>query len=160
MFFVVFTSASLLSAGGCNKGLEPPPASQVASISGRVHFVSPWPAKASVHVLELVLVQPAAPFADSTLIKGLNTTVIPLASLNYLSGDTNYSYSGIKPGTYNYLGVAQLFDTNVYRDWRVVGFSHDARDSAIGYTIHAGDAITNADVYVNFDSLPRSPFTK
>jgi hypothetical protein len=132
----------------------------MTSISGKVHFVSPWPKKDSVRRLELVLIQPGAPFSVTTLIKGFGTTVLPLAQLNYLSSDTTFLYPGINPGTYNYLGVAQLFDTNVYRDWRVVGFAHDSKDSATSYTIHAGEAITNADVYVNFDSLPRSPFTK
>lgn len=150
----------LCIVASCDKGLAPPPAAVVTSISGRVSFSGTWPRRDSVRALELVLVQPSAPFADSTLIQGLNTTVIPLVALNYNSSDTAYRYIGIKPDTYHYLGVAQLFDTNVFRDWRVVGFAHDANDSARAFVLHAGDAITGADVHVNWDSLPRQPFLK
>jgi len=99
------------------------------------------------------------PFADSTLFKGLNTTVLPI-SLNYGSGDTTFIYDNLKPGIYGYLGVAQLTGKDILNDWKVVGFAHDALDSAIAFDLHSGEHIQNVDITVRFDSLPRQPFTK
>ena len=141
----------------CNDGLAPPPKNP--TLSGTVHFAKHWPPADSVNILAVVLVQPNPPFADSTLISGLNTTVLPF-TLNYLSSDTTYQFS-VKPGTYGYLGVAQNYNKlDLFHAWNVVAFAHNAQDSTRSFVLMPGDAITGVDLYVNFDSLPRQPFIK
>jgi hypothetical protein len=155
LFLSILISALYM---GCDKGLEPPAVPvgvAQATISGKIHFPGRWPRKDSVVGLFLVLIQPAPPYLESTLISGINTTVLPI-QLNYLSSDTSYAYA-VKVQKYSYLGVAQLYGANTTADWHIVGFAHDALDSAISFDVTPG-AQLKADITVNFDSLPRQPF--
>jgi len=142
----------------CNAGLSPAAPDTMATLSGTVHFPKRWPAKDSVNIIVLVLVKPSPPFSDTSLIAGLNTTVLPF-TLNYLSSDTAYQYI-VPAGSYGYLGVAVNYDkNNILTAWHVVGFAHDSRDSATVFNLVGGSVVRGVDVFVNFDSLPRQPFT-
>jgi hypothetical protein len=156
---VVFVLFLLCMMNSCDGGLEPPPANQLATLSGVVHFSKPWPPKDSVNIIALVLVQDPPPFTVASLLAGYGKTVLPI-TLNYLSSDTAFSYT-VAPAIYHYLGVAQNYNgalTAIDTAWKVVGFSHDALDSARSFNLVGGTNISGVDVYVNFDTLPRQPF--
>lgn len=150
---LVFSLLSMSLISSCDKGLMPPPPKP--TISGQVQFRGTWPRKDSVTLLALALISFPGPYKPTDLIGGLNTTVIPIA-LSYRSGDTTYRYE-VDRARYYYLGVAQNYG-NIFTDWRVVGFAHDERDSALTFDLSEGVSIDSVDIVVNFDSLPRQPF--
>jgi len=146
---------SLFFLLSCDKGLAPLPQSQLASISGKVHYTGT--PKDSVKILAIVLVQPISPYPPSILIAGFNTTFLTFLLSSTSLTDTSYSIS-VKPDTvYHYLGVAQNFG-DVFKDWKVVAFMHDDKDSATYFKLNPGEQRTGVDITVNFDSLPRQPF--
>jgi hypothetical protein len=156
MYKLVFSILSFFLLS-CDKGLAPLPPEQLAEISGHVHFIG-VPTD-SVKILAVVLVQPIPPYATSTIISGINTIVFPYALSPSTFKDTTYSFT-VKPDTtYHYLGVAQNFG-DLFKDWRVVGFIHDDKDSAISFTLKPGEHRDSVDIIVHFDSIPRQPFIK
>jgi hypothetical protein len=141
----------------CDKGLAPLPPDQIAEISGSVHFVGI--PKDSVKILAVVLVQPPPPYASSFIIGGLNTAIFPYSLSTTSFNDTSYSFT-VKPDTtYHYIGVAQNFG-DLFKDWKVVAFVHDDKDSAVPFTLKPGEIRTGVNITVRFDSLPRQPFIK
>src|SRR5436309_9755560 len=116
----------------CDKGLSPPG----LTISGKVHFTNLPAPTDSVKLLAVVLVEQPAPFTASMLVAGLNTTVLPFLLSTTSFRDTNYLIPVKQDVTYHYLGVAQYYGSSLLTDWRVVGFAHDARDSALSFTLH------------------------
>jgi hypothetical protein len=155
MYKLVFSILSFFLLS-CDKGLAPLPPEQIAEISGNVHFIG-IPSD-SVKALAVVLVLPPAPYATSTIINGINTTVFPYVLSSKTFHDTSYSFI-VTPNTYHYLGVAQNFG-DLFKDWRVVGFVHDEKDSAISFTLKPGEHRDSVDIIVHFDSIPRQPFIK
>lgn len=151
----------LLIVAGCDKGLSPPPPKP--SIAGKVRFLSEWPHKDSLgnRFLALALAKVPPPYAASQLFAGVfdGTILSVLTSFNYGTVDTSF-YFEVDPGTYYYLGVAQQFGPVLATDWRVLGFAHDEKDSAIVFNISDGDRIKDIFIDVRFDSLPRQPFVK
>ncbi|MFI5265029.1 MAG: hypothetical protein ACHQM6_10980 [Candidatus Kapaibacterium sp.] len=137
--------------------MAPIPASQIASISGSVHFIG-LP-KDSVKILAVVLAEPAPPYVTSAIISGLNTTIFPYGLSTTSFNDTSYSFTVIPDTTYHYLGVAQNFG-DLFKDWKVVAFIHDDKDSAVSFTLKPGEQRTGVNLNVRFDSLPRQPFIK
>ena len=149
----------LLLANGCDKGLAPPPPQEVTSLSGSVHFTGEFPPCDSVRILAVVLSRRAAPFSVGDIIAEYNKTIF-IAQLAPCSfKDTSFSFT-LKPGLYNYLGVAQNYGDSLLKDWRIVGFAHDALDSAIHFDLKTGDHPSNIILRVRFDSLSRQPFIK
>jgi len=148
LFLFIFFSLS------CDKGLSPPSST---SISGTVHFIGT--PKDSVKILAVVLVEPPPPYATSSIISGLNTTIFPYTLSTTTFHDTSYSYTVIPDTTYHYLGIAQNFG-DLFKDWKVVAFIHDGKDSAVSFMLKPGEQRTGVDISVNFDSLPRQPFIK
>jgi hypothetical protein len=146
-----------LSALSCDRGLAPIPASQIATISGSVHFIG-LP-KDSVKILAVVLVQPPPPYATSSIVSGLNTTIFPYALSTTSFSDTSYSFTVQPDTTYHYIGVAQNFG-DLFKDWKVLAFIHDDKDSAVSFTLKPGEIRTGVNLVVRFDSLPRQPFIK
>lgn len=155
----------------CNGGLQPPaPVSTIAtaSLSGHIHFVKPWAPEDSARSLALVLLPQPPPFSVTNLLEYYLIDPSISISLNYLSSDTAFEYLNLKPGTYGYLGVADnpafgkvltVFNGDtVYADWQVVGFVHNAQDSAVSFNLHPGDNDTGVNIWVNFDSASRQPF--
>lgn len=147
----------LFIASGCDKGLSPPPPQP--SIAGKVRFLSEWPHKDSVRLMALALSSEPPPFAADQLITNLLngkllTVVYPF---RYGITDTNFYYE-LDTGMYYYLGVAQQFGPDPNKDWRVVGFAHDANDSALTFHVGPGDIFEDFLIDVRFDSLPRQPF--
>lgn len=63
----------------------------------------------------------------------------------------------IPDATYHYIGVAQNFG-DLFKDWKVVAFVHDAKDSATTFTLKAGEQRRGVDLVVRFDTLIRQPF--
>ncbi len=147
----------VFSISSCDKGLAPLPASQIATISGSIHFVGM--AKDSVKILAIALAIPPPPFSTATIVSGLNTTIFPFALSTTSFRDTTYSFT-VKPDTtYHYLGVVQNFG-DIFTDWRVLAFVHDDKDSAVSFTLKPGEQRAGIDLIVRFDSLPRQPFIK
>jgi hypothetical protein len=141
----------------CDQGLEPPP--PAPSIAGRIRYAGITPPCDSIRILAVVLVETAPPYVPTDLINGfLNNTILTYVLEPCTFRDTTYQITVIPGKRYNYLGVAQNYDTNLYNDWRVVGFSHLANDSARSFELSAGEALTGVDIHVRFDSLPRQPF--
>jgi hypothetical protein len=147
----------LFIATGCDKGLAPP--LPKPSLSGKVRFLSEWPPKDSMRLMALALSSDPPPFAADQLIKNLlNGRLLPvIASFGYGLSDTSFYYE-LDTGTYYYLGVAQQFGPDPNKDWRVVGFAHDANDSALTFRVGPHDAFKDLLIDVRFDSLPRQPF--
>jgi hypothetical protein len=147
---------SLLS---CDKGLEPPP--PAPTISGTIYYSGAKPPCDSVRLLAVVLIETAPPYVPEDLINGLlNNTVLPFLLEPCTFRDTTYMFTVVPNKRYNYLGVAQNYDTNLYNDWRVVGFSHFENDSARSFELLPGESVSAVDIRVRFDSLPRQPFVK
>lgn len=142
----------------CDKGLEPPPPSSLATISGTITYAGTYPPCDSVVLLAVVLATPPEPYTDSQLIAGLNSEFFPVTLDNCTFRDTTYSFT-VKPGIYNYLGVAHNYG-DLFKDWQVVGFAHTANDSARVFDLKGGDNITGVNIRVRFDSLPRQPFVQ
>lgn len=146
----------LFGLAACDKGLAPPPASTRSTLSGKITFKGTWPAVDSTWLIAIALIPEPPPFASSTLISGVLSGAVKYIELKYHSRDTNYLFE-IDSGTYHYLGVAQQYNTDLFTDLRVVGFAHDRQDSALKFTFGPG-ADHQADIIVNWDSLPRQPF--
>jgi hypothetical protein len=143
----------------CDEGLEPPPPSP--SISGTIHFVGSKPPCDSVRILTVVLIEAKPPYVPEDLINGfLNNSILPFILAQCSFRDTTYKFTVVPGKRYNYLGVAQNYDTNLYNDWRVVGFSHLANDSARTFELLPGETVTGVDIRVRFDSLTRQPFVQ
>ncbi len=153
-----FSSVLVLSIFflSCDKGLEPPPPSSLATISGAITYDGTFPPCDSVVLLEVVLAVPPEPYTDSQLIVGLNTEFFHTALDKCSFRDTTFSFT-VKPGKYNYLGVAHNYN-DPFKDWQVVGFAHTEDDSARVFDLKAGDNVTGVNIRVRFDSLPRQPF--
>src|SRR5689334_14474071 len=112
----------------CDKGLQPPP--PAPSISGKIIYDGAHPPCDSVRILAVVLIEPAPPYQPKDLIDGfLNNSILTYLLESCTFRDTTYSITVAPNKRYNYLGVAQNYDTNLYNDWRVAGFAHDANDS-------------------------------
>ncbi len=140
----------------CDKGLEPPPPSSLATISGTITYVGTFPPCDSVVLLAVVLATPPEPYTELQLFVGLNTEFFYSELDKCTFRDTTFSFT-VKAGRYNYLGVAHNYD-NPLKDWQVVGFAHTASDSARVFDLKGGDNITGVNIRVRFDSLPRQPF--
>ena len=143
----------------CDKGLEPPP--PAPTIAGKIYFSGARPPCDSVRILAVVLIEAAPPYIPQDLINGfLNNSILPFILEPCSFRDTTYKFTVVPDKHYNYLGVAQNYDTNLYNDWHVVGFSHDENDSARAFELLPGEAISGVDIHVRFDSLPRQPFVQ
>lgn len=141
----------------CDKGLEPPP--PAPTISGAVHFEGVNPPCDSVRILAVVLIEAAPPYIKQDLINGfLSNTILPYTLEKCSFRDTAYKFAVVPGKRYNYLGVAQNYDTNLYNDWRVVGFVNAGIDSARSFELKEGESLTGIDIRVRFDSLPKQPF--
>ena len=143
---------------GCDKGLMPPLPGK-PFIAGKITFAGHWPPPDSVKHLVLVLVPGDPPYKVSNLISEVLSDSILSILLNYRNSDTSFRFNSLVLGRhYGYLGIAQQFGDSILHDWRSVGFWHDNHDSALSFTAVMGDSATNADIHVNFDSLPWQPF--
>ena len=141
---------------GCDKGLEPPP--PAPSITGTVTFVGAPPTD-SVRILAVVLIEAAPPYKKQDLITGFFTnTVLPYTLDPRTLRDTTFKFTVVANKRYNYLGVAQNYDTNLYNDWRLVGFARLPNDSVRTFQLAEGEAVTDVNIRVRFDSLPKQPF--
>lgn len=152
---------ALLLAGcflSCDKGLEPPP--PAPTISGNVFFDGTT-ACDSVRILAVVLIEAAPPYIPQDLVNGfLNNSILPFVLESCTFRDTTFKFTVVPDKQYHYLGVAQNYDTNLYNDWRVVGFAHLPNDSARSFKLTAGEDVSDVDIRVRFDSLPRQPFIR
>lgn len=153
---ILYVLLVLALISGCDKGLTPPIASTRATVHGAVRFKGNWPLVDSNWIIAVALVPEHEPFKDSDLIKGVLAGTIVTQTLHFHSKDTTYKFD-LDPKPYYYLGIAQQFGTNLFKDFKVVGFAHDAKDSALAFDLKQGSDIT-ADILVNWDSLPRQPF--
>jgi hypothetical protein len=152
---IFFTSFFL----GCDKGLEPPP--PAPTISGKIYFSGAKPPCDSIRILAVVLIEAAPPYVPETLINGfLSSSILTFVLESCTFRDTTYKLTVAPNKRYNYLGVTQNYDTNLYNDWRIVGFAHMQDDSARSFELMPGEAVRNVDIHVRFDSLPRQPFAK
>ena len=143
---------------GCDKGLMPSLPGK-PFIAGKITFAGHWPPPDSVKHLVLVLVPGDPPYRVSSLISEVFSDSILSILLNYENSDTSFRFNNLVPGRhYGYLGIAQQYGDSIQRDWRSIGFWHDIRDSALSFTAITGDSAPNADIHVNFDSLPWQPF--
>jgi len=155
-----FISIACILFLGCDRGLAPPaPALTKPVISGKIHFTGSKPPCDSVKTLAVVISQNPAPFSVTDIITRFGTTIFGYIIEPCAFKDTSYSFS-LAPGTYNYLGVAQQYDTSLLNDWRIVGFAHDEQDSARSFTLHYGDVVDSIDIRIRFDSSSRQPFIK
>lgn len=152
----VFTMLSFL---GCDRGLEPPP--PAPSISGTITYSGARPSCDSVRILAVVLTELTPPYLPKDLIDGfLNNSILTYLLEPCTFRDTTYSITVVPDKRYNYLGVAQNYDTNLYNDWRIVGFVHTANDTPRSFRLAEGEALTGVDIHVRFDSLPQQPFVR
>ncbi len=149
----------LLAFGGCDKGLAPPAPEQVTSLSGSVHFTGVFAPCDSVRILAVVLAQHPAPFSVGDLLAEYNKTIFIFQLAPCSFHDTSFSFI-LKPGHYQYLGVAQNYGDSLFKDWRIVGFAHNELDSALTFNLQTGDHPSNIVLRVRFDSLPRQPFIR
>ncbi len=142
---------------GCDKGLSPPEPSRYAILGGHIRFDGVKPPCDSVKALAVVISEQGAPFSVSDIINNINKTIfaVPLAPCSFT--DTSFAFT-LKPATYHYLGVAQLYGDSINRDWRIVGFAHSAEDSASQFILLPGMTDTSITLHVRFDTLIRQPF--
>jgi hypothetical protein len=150
-------AAALLTVASCDRGLAPPEPSKFSTLSGQVHFAGVMPPCDSVKALAVVLSQQAAPFSVTDIINNFNKTIFAVSLTPCSFQDTSFVFT-LTPGTYRYLGVAQLYGDSINHDWRIVAFAHTPEDSAIVYNMNPGSTDNSTVLTVRFDTLIRQPF--
>ena len=169
VFFAVVIAALFSFIGGCDKGIEPEPASNtlpgVTGFSGTVTFTGTWPDSAK-HTLLVVFKNQLVTDQDFGL-PNLNFIIGPftngISQAAYNSIDNNFiSTFKISPGDYNYLVVAQSNKTDLSlnrKDWFIVGVYciGNNQSQPATMTIQDGKMTTGVDVKVDFSNPPPQP---
>ncbi|MHB1048855.1 MAG: hypothetical protein ACYC09_02150 [Bacteroidota bacterium] len=157
----------ILSANGCDRDGLNPNQYQEPGISGTISFAGPLPPSDSLRDLRIVAV-PYYP-VDTTFAelfdKIVNKGIIPfsegLSAKAVANGSIAY-HMNVKPQTYHYVAVVQLFGINFLQDWRVVSiYGYTTADPTPKPVVVTEGTITdNINFVVDFSSVPVQPFTQ
>lgn len=153
---------SLLATGCDEEGLNPNEF-QEPGFSGTITFVGTIPPRDSIDDLRVVAV-PYFP-VDSTvaelITKILNQTIPYSGSLSdRVAPQTTIQYEMfVKPDTFKYVAVAQLFNSaNPFQDWRVVSIYGNSATNPTPVVVIDGEMRKNVNFTVDFYNLPPQPF--
>lgn len=141
--------ALLLTATGCDHGLEPPDAVPLGAIRGSITYTqgtAHWPTGDSLRDLRFFAL-PFVPQDTLDLFRDLNVLVFS-DRLNYRVPADDFFVDSVAAQTYVYSGVAQQFSRNLL-DWRPVGLAHV-------YEVRPGQ-VTELEIEVDFLNLPPFP---
>ena len=168
--FFAFVIAALISfIGGCDKGIEPEPASNtppgVTGFSGTVTFVGSWPAgiKRTHLVVFKNLLKDSSDFFPPNLSFVIDSIPNGSRNFSYNSVDNNFiSFFKIAPGNYKYVVVAQSKTPAISldrKDWFIVGVYciGNNQSQPATMTIQDGKMTTGVDVKVDFNNPPPQP---
>jgi len=163
--YLLFVLTFILSVCGCDRDGLNPNDYQEPGISGTITFDGQLPPLDSLKDLRIVAV-PYYP-VDTTFAelfdKIVNKGIIPFSegfSGKAVSNGSLPYQMDVKPQTYHYVAVVQLYGANFLQDWRVV--------SVYGYTtadpkpkpvvVKEGAVTDNINFFVDFYSVPVQPF--
>jgi hypothetical protein len=155
----------IVSVYGCDRDGLNPNVFQEPGISGTITFAGQLPPPDSLRDLRIVAV-PYYPvdttFAD-LFDKIVNKGIIPFSegfSDKAASNGTISYHMNVRPQTYYYVAVVQLFGINFLQDWRVVGiYGYTAADpTPKPVVVREGTITDHIDFIVDFYSVPVQPF--
>src|SRR5579883_106149 len=129
---------------GCDKGLTPPPANSISSISGRVIFSGVFPECDTITTLAVVTTQIPPPLAsDSIAYYYIEKQIFANTLSSCPIRDTTFTMV-LAPGTYTYLGVIAHHGSldSLTTNWEIIGFLHNAQDSALPVVLAPGKSDT------------------
>lgn len=156
---------SIFSA--CDQSGLNPNEYQEPGFSGSITVVGLIPPRDSVRDLRVVAVPyyPVDTTVADLIDKILNKQVIPFSESlsNNVAPNTTIQYQMfVKPKTYHYVAVAQLYGINVFQDWRVVGIYgySPSTPTPAPVVVVEGQMTKNINITVNFYNLPPQPFKK
>ncbi len=157
---IVFILCSLIS---CDHGVDPKNEDKILQgISGTIYFEN-WPQQNTLLDLRLIVFSIYPPGDIFTEVTQGRAVVHPaLGSSNnlpYNVDSTDFTVE-LNTGTYEYIVIAQQFDTNVLEDWRAVGQYDTTSFDTIPTPIEiiSNSIYSDMNIYVDFDSLPGQPF--
>lgn len=148
----------------CDHGLQPVDKDTLmhSTISGTIYYKN-WSAVGTIEDLRLIVFPDYPPGDIRTEVLSQRATVFPAlgeAGLPFPDIDSTEYMFEIKPGTYEYLVVAQRYGPDPFNDWRAVGqydtLGGDQKPTTI--TVQGGELLDQLNIVVDFDSLPPQPF--
>lgn len=153
---------SLLAAGCDEEGLNPDEF-QEPGFSGTITFVGTIPPRDSIDDLRVVAVPyyPVDTTVAELITKILNQTIPYSGSLSdQVAANTTIRYEMfVKPDTFKYVAVAQLFNSaNPFQDWRVVSIYGNSATNPSPVVVIDGEMKKNINFTVDFYKLPPQPF--
>lgn len=155
---------SLLSVGCEEEGLNPNEF-QEPGFSGTITFIGSIPPRDSIDDLRIVAVPyyPVDTTVADLIDKILNKQIIPFSNSlsDKVSANSSVQYETfVKPQTYYYVAVAQLYGTNIFQDWRVVSiYGHTpSHPDPLPVIVVDGEMKKNINFTVDFYNLPPQPF--
>ncbi|MBI2429723.1 MAG: hypothetical protein HYV29_13190 [Ignavibacteriales bacterium] len=162
--FSLLLIVSLLLSGCDEEGLNPNEF-QEPGFSGTITFVGSIPPRDSIDDLRVVAVPyyPVDTTVADLIDKILNKQIIPFSGSlsDQVEPNTTIRYEMfVKPQTYYYIAVAQLYGANIFQDWRVVSiYGHTpTHNDPLPITIIDGELKENINFTVDFYNLPPQPF--
>jgi len=154
----------LLILIGCDHGLEPAePKDKITGISGTVYFQN-WPSVDSLKHLRIVAFISFPPQDIFTELISETAFAYPAISdtgnLPYFVDSVYYQFE-LAAGEYQYIAVAQHYETLLFSGWRAVGqYDTDATPEPTAVTVFEDSLLENIDINVDFKNLPIQPFKK
>jgi hypothetical protein len=136
----------LITATGCDAGLQPPPEPGFGRLEVHIAYDGDWPPAEELRDLRFVALRFVP--RDTTDLLQLNRMVISGGLARYVTADT-VVLNMVPEGTYVYAGVAQQFSADLFA-WRPVGLVDGAFDVR-------PDAVARVDVHVDFSDIPPFP---
>ena len=163
--YLLIVLTFILSVNGCDRTGLNPNEYQEPGISGRISFNGQIPPPDSLRDLRIVAV-PYYPvdttFAD-LFDKIVNKGNIPFSegfSDRVVSNGSLQYQMNVKPQTFHYVAVVQMYGANFLLDWRVVSvYGYTAEDpSPKPVIVKEGNVTDNVNFIVDFYSVPVQPF--
>ncbi len=159
---LLLLSVSLLSVGCDEEGLNPDEF-QEPGFSGTITFAGTIPPRDSIDDLRVVAVPyfPIDTTVAELITKILNQTIPYSGSLSdQVAANTAIQYEMfVKPDTFKYVAVAQLFNSaNPFQDWRVVSIYGNSATNPSPVVVIDGEMKKNINFSVDFYNLPPQPF--
>ena len=170
---LIIAALLFLTAGGCNKGIEPEPENGLSGqtgFSGKVTFVGNWPA--GVTRTHLFVFKSAIKSSGDFSFLNLSAVIdpIPYGSTEFVYNSVEQNYIEhefipefkIVPGDHAYVVVAQSTNPEISfarGDWTVVGIYNINGDQSKPKTlmIQIGKITTGVDITVDFNNPPAQP---